>query len=283
MMLSEFASSLKMSLNGSFDDLVPVEKRFIDKCREASIECSFDCTAHEPFNFKTLNYTTYAGMFVMHPLQPELAMVQVYDGFGWEGETADFAKWGRERFISGECEKYVLDSRETDNFNYDRLVVLSGGNKADKVDVGKLRSLVTMYGKRLAVKPHPISDDEFIGAVNRTLEGAEILDHKSSLYDHFDVDVIYTSHCSESAFYGHILGKQLKCIDLDSSRAYGSFAHINYQLFMRQQDRSWLNKVFSSPCSGIINPSIEPKWEEKMDLYFEYILNLKRSMSFAFC
>jgi len=35
--------------------------------------------------------------------------------------------------------------------------------------------------------------------------------------------------------------------------------------------RNYINKVFSSPKSGVICPRIDKNWKQKVDKYFEYI------------
>ena len=52
----------------------------------------------------------------------------------------------------------------------------------------------------------------------------------------------------------------------------GSFACINNHLFTNQDNvKEYVNKVFSSPKSGIINPAIDKNWKEKVDKYMDYI------------
>ena len=77
---------------------------------------------------------------------------------------------------------------------------------------------------------------------------------------------------SESALYATILGKDIEPIDVWQLTHKGSFHHINARLY-DNKNIEWVNKTFSSPKSGVINPNVDKNWKEKVDKYFEYILN----------
>ena len=55
----------------------------------------------------------------------------------------------------------------------------------------------------------------------------------------------------------------------------GSFYCFNRNLFRIQAEGGvpdeWINKVFSSPRSGVINPLMNKNWKDSVDEYLEYI------------
>ena len=53
-----------------------------------------------------------------------------------------------------------------------------------------------------------------------------------------------------------------------------SFYHLNRYIFDYAFDgkaNDWINKAFSSYKSGVINPSVDKNWKEKVDKYLDYI------------
>ena len=89
---------------------------------------------------------------------------------------------------------------------------------------------------------------------------------------------VYTTHISESCLYGVILGKDTQPIDVWNNIQRGSFYCINNHLLYHQKyARGYVNKTFSCYKSGIINPELDKNWKEKVDKYFDYILE-KRSL-----
>ena len=74
-----------------------------------------------------------------------------------------------------------------------------------------------------------------------------------------------------------MLGKQVEPIDVWNNIHQGSFYTVNAPLFDNKDNGDeWVNRVFSSPKSGIINPVIDLDWRSKVDQYFEYIFNKRK-------
>ena len=121
-------------------------------------------------------------------------------------------------------------------------------------------------------KPHPITKHQFIGELQDFFGEEAILHRDMDLY-HFLVNSkkVYTTHVSESALYSVVLGKDIEPIDVWQTVHRGSFHHINSKLY-DTKSTEWINKTFSSPKSGIINPNVDKDWKKKVDQYFEYIL-----------
>ena len=69
-----------------------------------------------------------------------------------------------------------------------------------------------------------------------------------------------------------MLGKQVEPIDVWNNIHHGSFYSVNSNLFDNKDNAAeWVNRTFSSPKSGIINPEIDEDWKAKVDQYMEYI------------
>ena len=89
---------------------------------------------------------------------------------------------------------------------------------------------------------------------------------------------VYTTHISESCLYGVILGKDTQPIDVWNNIQRGSFYCINNHLLYHQKNaKNYVNKTFSHYKSGIINPELDKNWKEKVDKYFDYILEKRAS------
>jgi hypothetical protein len=83
---------------------------------------------------------------------------------------------------------------------------------------------------------------------------------------------VYTTHIRESCIYSAVLGKEYESIDNLKGVERGSFYHINKHLFLhRDNPNDFINKVFSSHKSGVINPLVDKNWEDKLDKYLKYI------------
>ena len=83
---------------------------------------------------------------------------------------------------------------------------------------------------------------------------------------------IYSTHWSESVINAIALGKPVEAVDVYNDIHQSSFYAINTQAFAHQHHgKEWINKTFSSPKSGVINPYIDKDWKDKVDKYFDYI------------
>ena len=61
--------------------LVEVEEYLKSKFPYKGIELAYDCTAIEELYFDTINYTTFAGFFMMHPMSFEQSIRQMADAY----------------------------------------------------------------------------------------------------------------------------------------------------------------------------------------------------------
>lgn len=264
--------------NDDLNLLKPVEKYFIELCINEGIEYSHDCTAYENPYFKTLNYSSFCGMFMMHPLQFELSWFQMYDAKNDNKNSIGHLAWIKDKIIRKSMSKYTNKKEEAINLDLIKhakaLVILPGGNKFDfQINKNKLARLCRNYGKDLLIKPHPISEDKFIDTLKIYGLKSILVNKNVDLYFLMNlVDKIYTTHISETALTAAILEKKIEPIDKAQKRLCGSFSHINHFLFTEEQPLTVVDSIFASPKSGIIQPEIDKDWRNKMEQYFEYIL-----------
>lgn len=264
--------------NDDLNLLKPVEKRFIDLCVSEGIEYSHDCTANENPFFKTLNYTSFCGMFIMHPLQFELTLFQTYDAKADNKQPIGHLDWIKNKIDNKNISKYTNKKENSINFDLIKhaksLVVLPGGNKFNsQIDKNKLAFLCRSYGKNLLIKPHPVSEDAFIDSLKIYGVKSILVDKNVDLYSLLNkVNKVYTTHISETSLTSLLLGKKIEPIDKVDRRLIGSFSHINHFLFTEREPLNVIDSIFASPKSGIIQPNVDKNWEEKMEQYFEYIL-----------
>lgn len=268
-----------LELSEHIYSLVEVEKYIITECTRRKVFWSYDVTADEPFPFHTINYSTFAGMITLTPLQPDLASQQMYVASRNVLAKADYVQYLRNRVSGSEANKYNRYTRPVEG-SFDAIVVLPGDNKIKThVCRRKLKQIIERHRDRVIFKPHPLTEQKTIDEL-KELIGAS--DHhfaplNSDLYEILpNVDIVYTTHISESAIYATVLGKTISPIDqFDRTRQPGSFRHINQILFNEPSAIDLINTMFSSPMSGIICPSIEPHWKEKVDKYLDYILDVR--------
>lgn len=264
--------------NDNLNLLIPVEIYFKELCTNEGIECSHDCTAYENPYFKTLNYSSFCGMFIMHPLQFELSWFQTYDAKNDNKKSIGHLDWIKDKITRKNISKYTNKKEESINLDLIKqaksLIVLPGGNKFEfQINKNKLARLCRNYGKNLLIKPHPISEDKFIDTLKMYGIKSILVNKNVDLYLLMNsVDKVYTTHISETALTAQVLGKKIEPIDKADKRLFGSFSHINHFLFTEEYPLSVIDSIFASPKSGIIQPEIDKDWKNKMEQYFEYIL-----------
>ena len=247
------------------------ENKFKELCEIHNIESAHDCTAFENIYFKTLNYTTYANMFMMCPLNFTASFDQIMDARADDVEVKDYISVIR-KAQSKKGGKYRANFFTVDR-DMDSVAVLLGSNKFEQhVCTVKLKQLVEENPK-LVVKPHPLSDNNLISRIRELVPANQLASQMESLYDLIDkASIVYTTHISESALTGLALGKEVEPIDRHKHRLHGSFSHINFVIFSALDPIKEMNKIFSSPKSGIINLDIDTDWEYKMEQYIKHIM-----------
>lgn len=258
--------------------LEEVEEYFVTLCKKNNIQDSIDCTANESTYYKTLNCTTYAGMFIVHPLCFAATMFQMYDAKADNLTPQRHLGWIRNNLKIGEATKYT--QKDGSNFNKDfnkkftHLIVLPGTNKIyEHVESKKLKYLVNTHGENLVLKPHPLTTDKVIKDLTNIKGRAHLASRKTDLYYLINKsNTVYTTHISETALTSLLLGKTIEPLDPFNNRLTGAFAHINHFCFSEPDPIYTVGSIFASPKSGVFHPDIDIDWKEKMKKYFEYTL-----------
>lgn len=263
------------------ESLAELEKYFITEVQRRKVFWSYDVTAVEALYFDTINYTTFAGCFIMHPLQPEMTQRQVYDALRDNNSSVDFVSYFKKRIEEKTANKYIKEKTDRIQKEYDAVVVLPGDNKIkSNVCLRKLRNIVNKHGDKVLFKPHPLTTTDTLLQLKHKIDSnMEIASINSDLYEILPkVKIVYSSHLSESAMYATVLEKEIEPIDQFAKRQPASFSHINYFLFNELNPLSTVNTMLSSHKSGVVCPDIEPNWKEKIDAYLDYILALREKI-----
>lgn len=286
MLKGEYDGKRVAVLSQKYIPLFEVEAYAKEVAQERGIELCYDVTAVEDLFFKTLNYTTYAGMFILHPLCFEQSMRQMFDAYGDNIREPNHIGFIRNNmFENGTISKYSFgDGPKTDAKN--ALVVLTGGNKLKKhCCAGKMKAILEKHGKEnVLFKKHPVSHDEIYDELNEFLGGGiNFADGYSDLFQLIKgSEYIYSTMMSESALIAALLHKKLDHFDLLQNRETTSFGHINNFIYTTRDPLSWLNRCFASPKSGVIHPAVDMNWPQKIDQYFDYILELRNFYNGAY-
>lgn len=262
--------------NKKLYDLEAVEGYVIRKASERGIEYSYDVLAEEMPYFKTLAYTEFATCFYMQPLNVKLRNEQMLDAYADDvKDVKDWASYFVGNITNKQANKYQNRKEKFDkNPAKDFLVVLPGSNKVKtNVCLNRMKNISNSHGNNINFKPHPITTHQIVGELKDFFGEDNILPRDVDMYYYMQkAKHVYTTHISESAIYAAMLGKSISPIDVWNNIQQGSFYCINNHLFTNQHHiKHWVNKAFSSPKSGIINPAVDDNWKEKVDKYFDYI------------
>lgn len=261
--------------------LKEVEEYLIKKAESLPVELSHDCTADEFTFYKTLNYTTYAGLFIMHPLSYAPTMFQMYDAKADNKEHCGHINWIIENLKNDTQGKYVTptgdDLPREDFGDIEAVAVFAGSNKfMPHTSQRKLRAICKMHGSKLVLKPHPISKDDVVEMIKHDIGDAQIASPNADLYSLIhQADVVYTTHISETALTSLILGKTIAPLDRFHNRLIGSYSHINHFCFSEKDAVFTLDKIFASEKSGVIHPEVDENWQKKVDDYLDYTLTMR--------
>lgn len=268
----------------TLDSLKEVERYFIKQMRKYGTESDYDVVANEIPYFKTLSYTEYATCFIINPLCQQLRVAQIRDAYLDECEALDWTTYFANTVKDKKSNKYAAQKNKKDYETRYNLVVLAGSNKLkEAICLNKLRWVKDTHGDDVYFKAHPLTTHALIGELKDLFEEDTILPRNADLY-HFllEADVVYTSCISESAVYAVSLDKDIEPIDVYNKEEQGSFYHINKNLFTEKDPKGWVNKTFSSPKSGVINPTVDKDWKGKIDKYLEYIHQVREDNKYKY-
>lgn len=264
-----------VKIHSHYDRMADLEKAFREKCEAAGIEWSYDCTAEENPYFKTLNYTTYAGMFIMHPLSFSLTYTSMFEALQNGRDNRRYSDAWFKRFIRGVKGKYERRKPQS-IYKSDGVIVMTGSNKWDHMCMRRVRKLSNDPDSVVLVKPHPLTHDHLIEKLESFIPNNRLLKADDDLYDALEyTKTVYTTHLSETAFTASCLGKKIWPCDRLEYRSRAAFSHINYWMFVSDNPLATANKLFDSPYSGVIDLDVDQDWESKMDQYFDHILSYR--------
>lgn len=262
-----------IKLSKHLDPLKEVEEYFRGQCNEYGIEVSYDCTAVENPHFKTLNYTSFCGMFIAHPLQFELSFFQMYDAMMDGYKSIGHTDYIKAKHSKG---KYTGTGKAFATPEKYNLVVMPGGNKFDTLNWAKLSNL-SYEDIPLVLKPHPVSTYEDLKQIKKRIPRAIIAPMLCEVYDLIDTaEKVYTTHVSETALTSLLRGKKVEPVDVYPRCYVGSFSHVTHLLFTRDNPVELIGGVFASEKSGLIHPEVDSDWKVKVDGYLDYILDKRR-------
>lgn len=257
-----------------------VENYLHQKVRHLPIELSHDCTADEKTHYKTLNYTTYAGMFIMHPLSYGPSLFQMYDAKADNKKAEGHLDWIKQNINANADGKYVKNKQLLAGSNmseFEAIAVLCGANKFDKhISIQKLHHASLKHRKKLVIKPHPISREDLTNKFADFRDYVQIANPHASLYDLIKKSkIVYTTHISETALTSLILDKKIVPLDKFHERLVGSFSHINHFCFSEIDPLKVVGSIFASAKSGVLHPEVDMDWKQKINDYLDYTLTLR--------
>lgn len=263
-----------------------VEEYILNVSKNYPFEISYDCTAEEPTNYRTINYTSFAGGMTLHPLRGQAGQHQMHEAYLDGEENSSILKYYEDALQNKTASKYKRQAINNTAPRSDVLVVLAGDNKLAKhTCAGSLLRLHSWY-KKVVYKEHPISAKECYTSLYLHLKNEGLKDRiisYSNEYDLYDLVLsakrVATGFASESALYAVAANKKIICTDLYQNAHLAPFYHINYHLFSQENPRHFISKAFNSYKSGIINPSFQEDWKERVRKYFDYALDLHHRLA----
>jgi hypothetical protein len=274
----KFNTGYTTELQTKYTNLVQAEEYFLRQVKKLDIEHSYDVTASEKLYFKTINYSTFAGFLMMHPLCPEQSMRQMQDAYADRLPSSGHIDYIRNKIKNdGTYTKYTFKDAKEEEYK-PVIVILPGENKLYKhCCIGKLEYIINKHGRdNILFKKHPISYDKGYEALNEKLGGINFASAYSDMFKLIDnAEYVYTTMISESALTAYIQNKKVDHFDLYQNRHLASFIHINYYLFSEPDPVGWADTTFSSYKSGIVCPAIDTNWKDKIDHYLDYIMQLR--------
>ena len=261
--------------NESLNILKPVEKYALERIKSVGLEHSYDVIANEIPYFKTMGYTEYANSFIFQPLNFDFREKMIEEAFYEKSDNVlDYAGFFRNNLISNNANKYKDRKQEFEkNQPRNYIVVLPGSNKIkQRICMNKMEYIYEKHKGDIYFKPHPVSSYQTVGEIMDKFGEDHVLDKNVDLYHYLPkTKKIYTTHLSESALYGVILGIKIEPIDVYNSLEGTSFYNINKLLFNYQDlGDKLINETFSNYKSGFVNPALDKNWKKTINKYIEY-------------
>ncbi len=261
--------------NETLDHLKQVEPYALERINGIGLEHSYDVIANEVAFFKTMGYTEYANSFIFQPLNFDFREKMIEEAFYEKSKNPlDYAGFFRKHLMENNANKYKNRKQEFNGApprNY--IVVLPGSNKIkERICLNKLEYIYEKYKGDIYFKPHPVSSYQTVGEVMDKFGEDHVLDKNTDLYHYLPkTKKIYTTHLSESALYGVVLGIRVEPIDVYNGIESSSFYNINKLLFDYQHlGDKMINETFSNYKSGFVNPALDENWKKTINKYIDY-------------
>jgi len=256
-------------------ELKQVEDYFVDGCIERGLDAVYDITADENPDFKTMGYTEWASSFIAYPLNNNLRRDMITDAELDDVEVIDFSSYFDSVIESNNANKYT-DRQKPRQIPRKNLVVLVGSNVMR--EIVSLVKLVEIKDRGdVYFKPHPLTTHEIIGIMKDNLGEENVLPRDLDMY-HFlnGAEKVYGTYYTEAMLYASVQEKDIETIELRHRGERAGFFHLNRWLFRLKGDkRNRINKMLSSPYSGVFNPRVDKDWKNKVDLFLNYMMEQK--------
>ena len=256
-------------------ELKQVEDYFVDGCIERGLDAVYDITADENPDFKTMGYTEWASSFIAYPLNNNLRKDMITDAELDNVEVIDWSSYFDSVIESNNANKYT-DRQKPRQIPRKNLVVLVGSNVMR--EIVSLVKLVEIKDRGdVYFKPHPLTTHEIIGIMKDNLGEENVLPRDLDMY-HFlnKAEKVYGTYYTEAMLYASVQEKDIEPIELRHRGERAGFFHLNRWLFrLKGNKRDRINKMLSSPCSGVFNPRIDKDWRNKVDLFLDYMMEQK--------
>lgn len=271
-------------------DLGVVEEYLVSTCKELDIRIEYDLVAKEPLNWIGLSYTTYNGMLYIHPMSQNASLFQMFDALRDNLNSIGHIEFIRNnlnnkchgKYVFGDKSEFTLPKLEP----YTHVCILPGHNKFYHVHKERVGRLVDEHGKNLVFKPHPITDLNELkeNGFLKYIDKCQIASEYDDMYTVIEnAQVVYSTHVSETALSAQVLGKKVEPIDPFEVRMEGGFGPISHFCYTEKQPLETIDKIFASPKSGIIHPSVDKDWKNKIDLYIKYIMEKRDLQKGYYC
>ena len=259
----------------TLNHLKQVELYALERIKSIGLEHSYDVIANEVACFKTMGYTEYANSFIFQPLNFDFREKMIEEAFYEKSENPlDYAGFFRKHLMSNNANKYKGRKQEFDKLPpRNHIVVLPGSNKIkERICLNKLEYIYEKHKGDIYFKPHPVSTYQTVGEIMDKFGEDHVLDKNTDLYYYLPkTKKIYTTHLSESALYGVILGIRVEPIDVYNGIESSSFYNINKLLFDYQHmGDKMINNTFSNYKSGFVNPTLDKNWKKTINKYIDY-------------
>lgn len=240
---------------------------------------SYDIGAIQSTGFSEFAYTEFpsGGLWIMTQSKDVNARI-IHNASSYEGGVLGDQLY--EKFVERISDKYDMDMEEEDDTQYDHVVFLPGHNLLDLVDQEILQRLLQEEDD-VIVKPHPLTDYEFLRMVSSKCGWNKVLHREYSGTKLLHrCKTVYTTTASEFSITGAALGKRVYNISkftYEGAGVYHPFMRLMSVTQKREGKEAAIQKlknILACPWSGIIF-DFQDDYEERTKKFFEYGLEMR--------